>query len=105
MNRKFLTAAIACIGLAGVPSLPAGDISIDLLVNEALARNPELGFYRAAVGMARGERRTAGEWTNPEVEAEQGKGIRRSYPAVFHARPPPDEADSLRCLRSIVLLV
>src|SRR5438046_3713814 len=58
----------------------AGDaISLDQLVAEALARNPEIRVYTAEIAAARGERRTAGEWQNPELSTEAGAKIVRDY--------------------------
>jgi cobalt-zinc-cadmium efflux system outer membrane protein len=48
-------------------------VTIDSLVSEALEKNPELNFYRAEIDVARGERRTAGAWTNPEVTSDIGR--------------------------------
>jgi len=65
------TAAMAIIaGCASAASLNA-------LVDEALQRNPELEYYRAGIAAARGERRAAGEWANPEVNGELGAKIVR----------------------------
>ena len=47
-------------------------VSLDALVAEVLAHNPELNFYRAEIAAARGERRTAGTLANPEVSATLG---------------------------------
>src|SRR5882724_665375 len=58
----------------------AGDaISLDQLVAEALARNPEVNVYSAEIAAAKGERRTAGEWQNPEASTESGAKIVRDY--------------------------
>src|SRR5256886_7103757 len=58
----------------------AGDaISLDGLVAEALARNPELNVYSSEIAAAKGERRTAGEWQNPEASTEGGAKITRDY--------------------------
>lgn len=46
---------------------------LDDLVNEALAKNPELNFYRAEIAAARGGRKSAGAWQNPEVSTEIGQ--------------------------------
>ena len=54
-------------------------ISLDTLVAEALARNPEANVYRAEIAAAKGERRTAGEWQNPEGSTETGAKIVRDY--------------------------
>ncbi len=48
-------------------------LSLDALVNEALEKNPELNFYRAEIAAARGGRKSAGAWANPEVSAEIGQ--------------------------------
>jgi outer membrane protein, heavy metal efflux system len=74
IKAKFLV-AVACIPLGCAPLAVGAPISA--LVNEALARNPELEFYRAAIAAAKGERRTAGEWRNPEANAELGSKIVR----------------------------
>ena len=53
--------------------------SLDALVAEALARNPELNVYSAEIAAAKGERRTAGEWANPEASTETGAKIVKDY--------------------------
>src|SRR6059058_1048528 len=53
--------------------------SLDGLVAEALARNPELNVYSAEIAAAKGGRRTAGEWQNPEASTEGGAKIVRDY--------------------------
>src|SRR6184192_1633470 len=58
----------------------AGDaISLDQLVAEALARNPEVNVYNAEIAAVKGERHTAGEWQNPEASTETGTKIVRDY--------------------------
>jgi outer membrane protein, heavy metal efflux system len=58
----------------------AGDtVSLDALVAEALARNPEIRVYSAEIAAAKGERRTAGVWPNPEATTEAGTKIVRDY--------------------------
>src|SRR5437773_4780099 len=54
-------------------------ISLDQLVAEALARNPEVNVYSAEIAATKGERRTAGEWQNPEASTETGAKIVRDY--------------------------
>lgn len=51
----------------------AQEISIRALVDEALAGNPELNFYKAQIDAARGERKTAAARPNPEAEFELGR--------------------------------
>jgi cobalt-zinc-cadmium efflux system outer membrane protein len=48
------------------------EISVEALVEETLGKNPELNFYKAEIAAARGERRTAGEWANPELAGTAG---------------------------------
>ena len=50
-------------------------MTVEGLVAQALARNPELNYYRAEIKAARGERRTAGEWANPEAASDVGAKI------------------------------
>ena len=73
MIRQIFINAVASVLIASA----AGGASISSLVSEALARNPELEYYRAAIAAAKGERRSAGEWTNPEVDAELGGKVVR----------------------------
>src|SRR5213082_1576219 len=54
-------------------------VSMDALVAEALARNPEVKVFSAEIVAAKGERRTAGEWQNPEASTETGAKIVRDY--------------------------
>src|SRR5437773_3183652 len=69
----MFVAGTARIALAGDPT------SLDALVTEALARNPELNVYSAEIAATKGERRTAGEWQNPEASTETGAKIVRDY--------------------------
>ena len=50
----------------------AEPIALETLVNETVAKNPELKFYEAEIAAAKGGRITAGEWANPELSAELG---------------------------------
>lgn len=68
---------MACAGVAFAASPGASGASVNSLVTEALKRNPELEFYRAAIGAAQGERRTAREWANPELQTELGGKVVR----------------------------
>ena len=47
-------------------------IALESLVAEVLERNPELKFYTAEITAAKGERRTAGIWANPEAATTFG---------------------------------
>jgi outer membrane protein, heavy metal efflux system len=57
----------------------SGTSSLDALVAEAMARNPEVNAYVAEIAAARGERRTAGEWKNPEVTTDVGSKLVRDF--------------------------
>jgi len=48
-------------------------LTVEALVTEVLAKNPELEFYRAEIAAARAGRKTAAEWPNPEVTFEGGQ--------------------------------
>jgi outer membrane protein, heavy metal efflux system len=53
--------------------------SLDALVAEALEKNLELKFYQAEIAAAKGGRKTAGLWPNPEVSGSAGqKSVRGS---------------------------
>jgi len=47
-------------------------LTLDTLVAEALEKNPELRFYEAEIAAAKGGRKTAGLWPNPEVSGSAG---------------------------------
>ena len=53
--------------------------SLDALVAEALARNPEANIYQAEIAAAKGERRTAAEWQNPELTTDLGAKLVRDF--------------------------
>lgn len=48
-------------------------LTLDALVAEALEKNPELRFYEAEIAAAKGGRKTAGLWPNPEVSGSAGR--------------------------------
>jgi len=48
-------------------------LTLDALVTEALEKNPELKFYEAEIAAAKGGRKTAGAWANPEVSGGVGQ--------------------------------
>ncbi len=51
----------------------APSVTLDALVADVLEYNPELNFYRAEIAAAKGERRTAATWANPEVSTSVGQ--------------------------------
>ena len=54
------------------PSTNAPSVTLDVLVADVLEHNPELNFYRAEVAAAKGERRTAATFANPELSTTIG---------------------------------
>lgn len=91
MNRRpipftclcWLAAALLA-GAGGAPDLAraaesgpartnAQSAALEALVADVLEHNPELSFYRAEVAAAKGERRTAAAWANPEVSTTAGQ--------------------------------
>lgn len=48
-------------------------LSIEQLTQQVLAYNPELRFYEAEIENAKGQRRQAGLWHNPEFSGEYGE--------------------------------
>jgi cobalt-zinc-cadmium efflux system outer membrane protein len=65
---------------SGVPAPPPVPVSVAAVVDDVLTRNPELRFYVAELAAARGERRTVGQWANPEVSPQVAR--KRSTDAV-----------------------
>ncbi|MBX3742088.1 MAG: TolC family protein [Akkermansiaceae bacterium] len=47
-------------------------LSIDGLVSQALARNPEIRYYKAEIAVAKANRSTAGKLSNPELSLDFG---------------------------------
>src|SRR5260370_40524390 len=46
--------------------------SIASFVEAAYQKNPELHFYEQEIAVARGDRRTAGTWPNPDLRGQIG---------------------------------
>jgi len=55
------------------PSTHAAPITLDALVAGVVEHNPELNFYRAEIAAAKGGRRTAATWANPEASGTLGQ--------------------------------
>lgn len=69
------TAILLCGAILATARAAADSLrptTIEALVAQALAENPELKFYEAELAAAKGSRRTAAAWQNPEVSAELG---------------------------------
>jgi cobalt-zinc-cadmium efflux system outer membrane protein len=56
----------------------APPVTLDAVVADVVERNPELNFYRAEIAAAKGERRTATGWANPELSTTLGQKTVRS---------------------------
>jgi cobalt-zinc-cadmium efflux system outer membrane protein len=48
-------------------------VTLDALVSEVIAKNPELKFFEAQIDSAKGSRKTAGLWANPEISGSIGQ--------------------------------
>ena len=67
--RTVLLFAIALPALAADPK----PITIDTLVSQTVANNPEISFYESEIAAAKGDRKAAGAWANPELNTEVGR--------------------------------
>src|SRR5689334_10778497 len=47
-------------------------LTVEQIVAEVIAKNPEANYYRAEIAAARGERRIAGTLNNPELAVQAG---------------------------------
>lgn len=54
-------------------STSAVPLALEALVADVTEHNPELNFFRAEVAAAKGERRTAATWANPEASGTLGQ--------------------------------
>ncbi|MCG8601437.1 MAG: TolC family protein [Verrucomicrobiales bacterium] len=79
MNKPSLLTFLAlAVGLLpGIPNLRGQDastpVSIETLVERAVAQNPEIQFYQAEIENANAGRRVAGRLRNPELDFEIGR--------------------------------
>jgi len=64
---------ILALPLCAAEPKPPAPITLDALVAQALAENPELKFYEAEIAAAKGERKAAGAWANPQIAGEVGR--------------------------------
>ena len=75
-SPRWLVAVVAT-GICGAvhfsQAAESPSATLDVLVAEVLQHNPELKFYRAEIAAAKGERRTAAAWANPEVSTTVGQ--------------------------------
>ncbi len=74
LSPYIFTFALITSALAGDEDSPqAPRVTLESLVTQALAENPELKFYEAEIGVARGDRKQSGAWANPEFSGEIGR--------------------------------
>jgi cobalt-zinc-cadmium efflux system outer membrane protein len=75
-QRLFTFARITVLSLYSLLETASAESAIHLtsesLVNEAIARNPEIRFYQAEIEAARGGRVTAGQYASPDLNLEAG---------------------------------
>ena len=57
---------------ADASDAPPAELTLDRLAAEALEKNPEVSFYKAEIAAAKGDRKQAGAYPNPEFEGEIG---------------------------------
>ncbi|MBI3878565.1 MAG: TolC family protein [Verrucomicrobia bacterium] len=78
----LLVGSLLVSGFFAAPACAAAEpelLSLAALVEDTLAKNPELKFYEAEIAAAKGERRGAGALPNPELTVGGGyKGVRSS---------------------------
>lgn len=69
----FILFLIITVGLRAADDKKPPTLTLEALVTQALTENPELKFYEAEIAAAKGERKTAGAWSNPELSTEIGR--------------------------------
>ena len=74
----FVGAGILLARAAEPESAPP--LTVAALVDEALAKHPELRFYEAELAAAKAGRRTSGKFANPEISG--GVGQKRTHDAI-----------------------
>jgi cobalt-zinc-cadmium efflux system outer membrane protein len=77
--KTFIQISLAALVALSCHAARDETASLDALVAEALARNPEANVYQAEIVAAKGERRTAGEWQNPELTTDLGAKLVRDF--------------------------
>lgn len=72
MPRLLLSLLLLC-ALCSNAAAETPKRSVDALVNEVLARNPEIAFYEAEIAAAKAGRSVAGKLQNPELNLDIGR--------------------------------
>ena len=73
MKLTSIFLLIITLAVRAVAEKSPPPVTLDALVSQALAENPELKFYEAEIAAAKGERKAAGVWANPEISGEAGR--------------------------------
>lgn len=79
-SRSLLISAALLSGASLPLHAAESRATLDGVVQEILANNPELKFYEAEIAAAQGEQRTAATLPNPEVSAQAGSKRVRTGP-------------------------
>jgi outer membrane protein, heavy metal efflux system len=74
---KPLGLVLSCVVCLSV-SAAATPRSIASLIEEAYQKNPNVRFYEQEIAAARGDRRTAGTWPNPDLSGQIGGKVYNS---------------------------
>jgi outer membrane protein, heavy metal efflux system len=62
--------------------------SVASLIEEAYQKNPNVHFYEQEIAAARGGRRTAGTWPNPDLSGQIGGKIYNSLSGKYLGTGP-----------------
>jgi len=61
-----------CVDAAEGPGVPTNQMTLDAVVADVLANNPEVNFYSVEIDAAKGAARTTAAWANPELSSTVG---------------------------------
>src|ERR1700736_4371122 len=87
MQVKRLGLLLSCAVCLSV-STAAGPRSIASLIEEAYQKNPNVHVYEQEIAAARGDRRTAGTWPNPDLSGQIGGKIYNSLGGKYLGTGP-----------------
>lgn len=69
----LITGVLGSYGSQALQAASPASETVEQLFQVALSQNAELQYYEQEIAIARGQRRQAGLWKNPEIDAEYGK--------------------------------
>jgi cobalt-zinc-cadmium efflux system outer membrane protein len=84
---KRLGLLLSCTVCLSMPTV-AGPRSIASLIEEAYLKNPNVHFYEQEIAAARGDRRIAGTWPNPDLSGQIGGKIYNSLGGKYLGTGP-----------------